>query len=93
MKEEPSPALRAPSPILRTGEEKDYEGRIEREPCDQEWRSRQGARAWRLQDIEVGRPTEPDALSGVVMESAQMTGIATPVPKLVYDPTGFRTLV
>ena len=43
-----------------------------------------------LQDVEAGRPTELDALLGAVIELAQMTGIATPVLKLVYDLTRFR---
>ncbi|MGE0240811.1 MAG: 2-dehydropantoate 2-reductase [Parvibaculaceae bacterium] len=43
-----------------------------------------------LQDVDNGRPTELDALLGVVIELAQMTGIATPALKLVYDLTGFR---
>ncbi|WP_119272667.1 2-dehydropantoate 2-reductase [Taklimakanibacter deserti] len=43
-----------------------------------------------LQDIDAGRPIELDALLGVVIELAQMTGIATPALKLVYDLTGFR---
>ena len=43
-----------------------------------------------LQDVEAGRPTELDALLGSVIELAQMTGIATPVLKLVYDLTRFR---
>src|SRR5262249_50830688 len=43
-----------------------------------------------LQDVEAGRPTEIDALVGVVIELAQMTGIATPALKLVYDLTGFH---
>lgn len=43
-----------------------------------------------LQDVDAGRPTELDALLGVVIELAQMTGIATPALKLVYDLTRFR---
>ena len=43
-----------------------------------------------LQDVEAGRPTELDALLGAVIELAQMTGIATPALKLVYDLTNFR---
>lgn len=46
-----------------------------------------------LQDVEAGRPTELDALLGVVIELAQMTGIATPALKLVYDLTRFRARV
>jgi 2-dehydropantoate 2-reductase len=43
-----------------------------------------------LQDFEAGRPIELDALLGVVIELAQMTGIATPTLKLVYDLVKFR---
>ena len=46
-----------------------------------------------LQDVDAGRPTELDALLGVVIELAQMTGIATPALKLVYDLTRFRVRV
>ncbi len=46
-----------------------------------------------LQDVEAGRPTELDALLGVVIELAQMTGIATPALKLVYDLVRFRVRV
>lgn len=46
-----------------------------------------------LQDVDAGRPTELDALLGVVIELAQMTGIATPALKLVYDLTKFRARV
>ena len=45
-----------------------------------------------LQDVDAGRPTELDALLGAVIELAQMTGIATPALKLVYDLTRFRVL-
>ena len=34
-----------------------------------------------LQDVEAGRPTELDSLLGVVIELAQMVGIATPSPE------------
>jgi len=44
-----------------------------------------------LQDVEAGRPTELEALLGVVIELAEMTGIATPSLKLVYDLAKFRT--
>jgi 2-dehydropantoate 2-reductase len=44
-----------------------------------------------LQDVEAGRPTELDALLGVVIELAQMVGIATPALNLVYDLTRFRS--
>jgi 2-dehydropantoate 2-reductase len=43
-----------------------------------------------LQDVDAGRPTELDALVGSVIELAQMTGIATPALKLVYDLVRFR---
>ncbi|MBK1869485.1 2-dehydropantoate 2-reductase [Aestuariivirga sp. YIM B02566] len=45
-----------------------------------------------LQDVDAGRPTELDALLGAVIELAQMTGIATPALKLVYDLARFRVL-
>jgi 2-dehydropantoate 2-reductase len=44
-----------------------------------------------LQDVEAGRATELDSLLGVVIELAQMVGIATPTLNLVYDLTKFRT--
>ena len=44
-----------------------------------------------LQDVEAGRPTELDSLLGVVIELAQMVGIATPTLNLVYDLTKFRS--
>jgi 2-dehydropantoate 2-reductase len=44
-----------------------------------------------LQDVEAGRPTELDSLLGVVIELAQMVGIATPSLSLVYDLTRFRS--
>jgi 2-dehydropantoate 2-reductase len=43
-----------------------------------------------LQDVEAGRATELDSLLGVVIELAQMVGIATPTLNLVYDLTKFR---
>lgn len=46
-----------------------------------------------LQDVDAGRPVELDALLGVVIELAQMTGIATPALKLVYDLVRFRARV
>ncbi len=46
-----------------------------------------------LQDVEAGRPTELDALLGVVIELASLTGIATPSLQLVYDLTKFRSRV
>ena len=44
-----------------------------------------------LQDVEAGRDTELDSLLGVVIELAQMVGIATPTLNLVYELTKFRT--
>lgn len=44
-----------------------------------------------LQDVEAGRPTELEALLGVVIEVAAMTGISTPSLKLVYDLAKFRS--
>jgi 2-dehydropantoate 2-reductase len=49
-----------------------------------------GHRTSMLQDFDAGRPIELDALLGVVIELAQMTGIATPGLKLVYDLVRFR---
>ena len=46
-----------------------------------------------LQDVEAGRPTELDSLLGVVIELAQMVGIATPALNLVYDLTKFRSKI
>ena len=43
-----------------------------------------------LQDFDAGRPIELDALLGVVIELAQIQGIATPALKLVYDLVRFR---
>jgi 2-dehydropantoate 2-reductase len=43
-----------------------------------------------LQDVEAGRPTELDALLGVVIELAEMVNIETPALKLVYDLAKFR---
>jgi 2-dehydropantoate 2-reductase len=44
-----------------------------------------------LQDVEAGRPTELEALLGVVLELAVITGISTPSLKLVYDLAKFRS--
>lgn len=44
-----------------------------------------------LQDVEAGRPTELDSLLGVVIELAQIVGIATPTLNLVYDLAKFRS--
>ena len=44
-----------------------------------------------MQDVEAGRPTELEALLGVVIELAAITGIATPSLKLVYDLAKFRS--
>ena len=46
-----------------------------------------------LQDVEAGRPTELDALLGVVIELASLTGHATPSLQLVYDLAKFRSAV
>jgi 2-dehydropantoate 2-reductase len=46
-----------------------------------------------LQDVEAGRDTELDSLLGVVIELAQMVGIATPTLNLVYNLTKFRSRV
>ena len=43
-----------------------------------------------LQDVEAGRATELDSLLGVVIELAQMVGIATPTLNLIYELTKFR---
>ena len=43
-----------------------------------------------LQDVDAGRPTELDALLGVIVELAALTGISTPNLKLVYDLAKFR---
>ena len=45
-----------------------------------------------LQDVEAGRPTELDALLGVVIELAEIANIETPALKLVYDLAKFRCL-
>jgi 2-dehydropantoate 2-reductase len=44
-----------------------------------------------LQDVEAERPTELEALLGVVIELAGLTGISTPCLKLVYDLAKFRS--
>lgn len=44
-----------------------------------------------LQDVEGGRPTELDALLGVVVELAGLVGKDTPSLKLVYDLVKFRS--
>ena len=43
-----------------------------------------------LQDVEAGRPTELDALLGVVIELAGLVKIGTPSLQLVYDLCKFR---
>ena len=43
-----------------------------------------------LQDVEAGRPTELEALLGVVIELAGIVKIATPSLQLVYDLCKFR---
>ncbi|MFN4141451.1 2-dehydropantoate 2-reductase [Aestuariivirga sp.] len=44
-----------------------------------------------LQDVEAGRPTELDALLGVVIELARLVKIGTPSLQLVYDLCKFRS--
>jgi 2-dehydropantoate 2-reductase len=44
-----------------------------------------------LQDVEAGRPTELDALLGVVIELARLVNIDTPSLRLVYDLCKFRS--
>jgi 2-dehydropantoate 2-reductase len=43
-----------------------------------------------LQDVEAGRPTELDALLGVVIELARIVKIDTPGLQMVYDLCKFR---
>ena len=44
-----------------------------------------------LQDVEAGRPTELDALLGVVIELGRIVQIGTPSLQLVYDLCKFRS--
>lgn len=44
-----------------------------------------------LQDVAAGRPTELNALLGVVIELAKLVQIDTPSLQLVYDLCKFRT--
>jgi 2-dehydropantoate 2-reductase len=44
-----------------------------------------------LQDVDAGRPTELDALLGVVIELAALAKVRTPCLQLVYDLTKFRS--
>lgn len=44
-----------------------------------------------LQDVEAGRPTELDALLGVVIELAGLVQMSTPALKLIYDLCKFRS--
>jgi 2-dehydropantoate 2-reductase len=44
-----------------------------------------------LQDVEAGRPTELDALLGVVIELGRIVEISTPSLQLVYDLCKFRS--
>jgi 2-dehydropantoate 2-reductase len=44
-----------------------------------------------LQDVEAGRSTELDALLGSVIELSEITGVATPTLKMVYDLVKFRS--
>ena len=46
-----------------------------------------------LQDVEAGRPTELDALLGVVIELAGLVGQNTPSLQLIYDLVKFRTRI
>ena len=46
-----------------------------------------------LQDVEAGRPTELDALLGVVIELAGLGGQNTPSLQLIYDLVKFRTRI
>jgi 2-dehydropantoate 2-reductase len=46
-----------------------------------------------LQDVEAGRPTELDALLGVVIELAELVGHYTPSLNLIYDLVKFRSKV
>lgn len=43
-----------------------------------------------LQDVEAGRPTELDALLGVVIELAALVGRPVPALQMVYDLAKFR---
>jgi 2-dehydropantoate 2-reductase len=43
-----------------------------------------------LQDVEAGRPTELDALLGVVIELAALVGRPVPTLQMVYDLAKFR---
>lgn len=44
-----------------------------------------------LQDVEAGRPTELDALLGVVIELGALVGCPTPILQLVYDLVKYRS--
>ena len=46
-----------------------------------------------LQDVEAGRPTELDALLGVVIELAGMVNVDTPSLQMVYDLVKFRSQI
>ena len=46
-----------------------------------------------LQDVEAGRPTELDALLGVVLELAGLVKIGTPSLQMIYDLCKFRCQV
>ena len=43
-----------------------------------------------LQDVELGRPVELDALTGVVIEMGEIVGVATPATRIVYALTRLR---
>jgi 2-dehydropantoate 2-reductase len=44
-----------------------------------------------LQDVEARRPTELEALLGVVIELGQLTGRSTPALQMIYDLAKYRT--
>jgi 2-dehydropantoate 2-reductase len=46
-----------------------------------------------LQDVLTGRPPELDALLGSVIELSEITGVATPTLKMVYDLVKFRSRI
>ncbi len=46
-----------------------------------------------LQDVEAGRPTELEALLGVVLEIARLVDVTTPSLQLIYDLVKFRSQI
>jgi 2-dehydropantoate 2-reductase len=46
-----------------------------------------------LQDVEAGRPTELEALLGVVIEIAKLVDIDTPSLQIIYDLVKFRSRI